>query len=236
MNVVNTFTANQLFNANVTVDTNTLFVDSVNNRVGVGTSAPAFKLHVINDAPSTVPFSVRAAAAQTAPLALFQDSGDQFVASITSNGTLSTLGIVDVGSWAGTTDLPDVVTDPNGYTGLVVRRINSFTSVAGSVVARTDDLLLERDGTSGGMRITFTGAGTRALRCLVITDPGAVVSAVALNITLAGSLAVGTSGNVYLSCMFGDLAGQGHHTEVTIQRQGLTSSTWIGTLASTFNQ
>jgi hypothetical protein len=34
-------------NADLTVDTNTLHVDSTNNRVGIGTSSPAAKLHVV---------------------------------------------------------------------------------------------------------------------------------------------------------------------------------------------
>ena len=45
-----TFTANQTINADLTVDTDTLYVDSTNNRVGIGTSSPATKLHVAGDA------------------------------------------------------------------------------------------------------------------------------------------------------------------------------------------
>ena len=41
-----TFSGNVAVNGNLTVDTNTLFGDAVNNRVGVGTSSPAAKLHV----------------------------------------------------------------------------------------------------------------------------------------------------------------------------------------------
>ena len=36
-------------NGNVAVDTNTFFVDSVNNRVGIGTSSPTAKLQVVGD-------------------------------------------------------------------------------------------------------------------------------------------------------------------------------------------
>lgn len=40
-------------NGNLAVDTNTLFVDAVNNRVGVGTAAPDSKLHVVDSSTST---------------------------------------------------------------------------------------------------------------------------------------------------------------------------------------
>jgi hypothetical protein len=44
--VSNTFTANQVINANLTVDTNTLHVDATNNLVGIGEASPAAGLHV----------------------------------------------------------------------------------------------------------------------------------------------------------------------------------------------
>ena len=47
--VANTFTANQTINADLTVDTDTLYVDSANNKVGMGTSAPDRTLHVKSD-------------------------------------------------------------------------------------------------------------------------------------------------------------------------------------------
>jgi len=44
--VANTFTANQTINADLTVDTDTLYVDATNNRVGIGTSSPQGNLSV----------------------------------------------------------------------------------------------------------------------------------------------------------------------------------------------
>ena len=41
-----TMTGNLIVNTNLTVDTNTLFVDSNNNRIGIGTIIPTNKLHV----------------------------------------------------------------------------------------------------------------------------------------------------------------------------------------------
>lgn len=44
---IKSFTTGVNISGNLTVDTNTLFVDSVNNRVGVGTASPNSPLHVI---------------------------------------------------------------------------------------------------------------------------------------------------------------------------------------------
>jgi len=51
--VANTFTANQTINADLTVDTDTLYVDSANNRVGIGESSPSVKLDVLAGALGT---------------------------------------------------------------------------------------------------------------------------------------------------------------------------------------
>ena len=47
--VANTFTANQTINADLTVDTSTLKVDSTNNRVGIGTPSPSQALDVVGN-------------------------------------------------------------------------------------------------------------------------------------------------------------------------------------------
>jgi len=43
------FTKSVSVSGNLTVDTNTLVVDSVNNRVGIGTASPSVALHVVGD-------------------------------------------------------------------------------------------------------------------------------------------------------------------------------------------
>jgi hypothetical protein len=55
--VANTFTANQTINADLTVDTNTLYVDSTNNRVGIGTSSPNSKFSIDYSSSSTSAFA-----------------------------------------------------------------------------------------------------------------------------------------------------------------------------------
>ena len=46
-----TFSGNVAVNGDLTVDTNTLHVDSTNNRVGIGTSSPSDTLHIKSSAP-----------------------------------------------------------------------------------------------------------------------------------------------------------------------------------------
>jgi hypothetical protein len=46
---------------NLTVDTNTLFVDAVNNRVGIGTATPATQLHVSSSGGNTAEIRLQAA-------------------------------------------------------------------------------------------------------------------------------------------------------------------------------
>ena len=47
-----TMTGAKSFSGNLTVDTNTLHVDSANDRVGIGTASPATKLHIIGTDPN----------------------------------------------------------------------------------------------------------------------------------------------------------------------------------------
>ena len=49
------------FDSNVAVDTNTLFVDSVANRVGIGTDSPTSNLHVVGDVAISSDLAVRRA-------------------------------------------------------------------------------------------------------------------------------------------------------------------------------
>ena len=52
-----TFSNAVTVNGNLTVDTNTLFVDAANNRVGIGTSSPASRLTVSDGSSGLTPFS-----------------------------------------------------------------------------------------------------------------------------------------------------------------------------------
>lgn len=85
---------------NVNIDSNTLYVDAVNNRVGIGTSGPEKKLHVVDtsDGATTTPLLVMnrgnatSTAAQIALIATGSDFSDGQYAAIKaiSGGTGST--------------------------------------------------------------------------------------------------------------------------------------------------
>ena len=65
-------------------------------------------------------------------------------------------GLVRSGSGTGTSESPATGLGAR-YEGVVTRRVVSTDCTAGSVIARTDELRLERDGTIGGMRIAWDG-------------------------------------------------------------------------------
>src|SRR5206468_11403328 len=90
-------------------------------------------------------------------------------ATFTSSVTVDTLrvrGPLRIGSETGTSETPNPA-------GLVIRRINSTDRHTNQVVARTDRLTLERDGTSGGFLIRYPATpGFITIACLGINSTG----------------------------------------------------------------
>ncbi|ETB63582.1 TPA: hypothetical protein DIC38_02640 [Candidatus Nomurabacteria bacterium] len=73
---------------NLTVDTNTLFVDSVNHRVGVGTTTPTYLLTLKSPASNTISFSLEKTGATTTPaLTAYEGSSTQGVMNFYDNGS-----------------------------------------------------------------------------------------------------------------------------------------------------
>lgn len=79
---------------NVTVDTNTLFVDSTNNRVGLGTASPTERLHVVGNgkfgtgaASNSQTLMVNTPSGTAAGLQLFQDANESWVMSNPASST-----------------------------------------------------------------------------------------------------------------------------------------------------
>jgi hypothetical protein len=141
-------------------------------------------------------------------------------------------GPVQIGSGTGSAEYPD--------RSLIFRRLKSTDVTAGSVVARTDTLTLERDGTFAGWRIVNAASpGNTTIAATGLTLAGATVNFVS---TLAGNASPATN-TVFTSaqnvvsfrCTFGDSYGPGHLTEVTLTRYG-SDWYWTGTVNSTFNQ
>lgn len=159
-------------------------------------------------------------------------------ASMRISGQIRTDNLLRLGSEARTTDAPGEFI-PGGYNGLVIRRIDSRT--LNGVVARTDVLQLNRDGTAAGFQISFGGtlASPQMIHCTGMNSAKVTVNA---RIKL---LAGTPSGGVqlfrddqnmeYFQCSLGDTFNAGHVTQVILQRYQ-DDNYWMGTVISTSNQ
>jgi len=141
-------------------------------------------------------------------------------------------GMTQMGSGTGTAESPDEA--------LIVRRVKSTSSMPGSIVARTDTLMLERDGTDGGWRlVNVASPGNITIAATGLTGTGTTVNTVFFisNGATAGTNTVFANSQNVVSfhCSFGDSRGPGHLTEVSLTRF-TTDFFWTGTLTSTFNQ
>src|SRR5713101_7701747 len=154
-------------------------------------------------------------------------------------GSVHASGLIRNGSEAGTSEAPSP-------TGLVVRRINSTSSSAGQVVARTDLLTLERDGTAGGMLVVNHGSPgiKETVNFLGIdssgTPKGRTFSFDNFKIGDYLEIFYDTQNIVHAEISFGRTFDAGQHmTQVVIDRydDGVTHDFyWSGTVTSTFNQ
>ena len=141
-------------------------------------------------------------------------------------------GLTHFGNGSGTAESPDK--------GLVVRRIRSTTATAGSVVARTDKLTLQRDGSNGGWRIVNVASpGNTTIAATGLNSGGGTVNFVT-SISSgagAGTTSIFSDGQNVVSfrCSFGDSFGPGEMAEVSLTRYP-GDSYWMGTVTSTFNQ
>jgi hypothetical protein len=163
------------------------------------------------------------------------------VVSFSSKGVIRNSSGVRSGSESGTTQKPTVTS--TSYIGLVNRRINdnSFL-IAGRVMARTDTLILERDGTTAGLRIN-NPAGTAlfpVVTCTGITSVGTLVTSVfgppvGLTTLFATGGGIDAQGIISVDCSFGDPFGLNNITKVHLLRYP-SDYFWVGTVTSSFNQ
>ena len=149
-------------------------------------------------------------------------------------GSTRVTGVLRSGSEAGTTQPPSPA-------GLVVRRINSTSASANQVVARTDLLTLERDGSNGGFLIRYPAPpGNTTIACMGMNSAGSQVNfyTALSNPGGAGTVQIYTDGQaiVHFQCTFGKTYDANQHlTQVTLSRYG-TDNYWSGTVTSTYNQ
>ena len=156
-----------------------------------------------------------------------------FTQPLTVSNDLAATGLARFGTGTGTAEAPVPA-------GLVVRRINSTVTTSNSVIARSDVLTLIRDGSYGGLMISYPASpGTQTIAAMGITSAGAQVNfyTTLANPGTAGTVQIYSNAQAVHSCQitFGNTYLEGHVTQVNISR-ALNDNFWVGTVNSTFNQ
>jgi hypothetical protein len=131
---------------------------------------------------------------------------------------------------------------PLGSEGLIIRRVASTTSSTSNVVARSELMKLERDGTFAGLQVSWSaGIGDAVINATGITESGTLV-AFHHHISYpgtAGSVTVFSGAQVvsHYDISFGDPYAStfGHITHVQLERSD-GDYFMIGTVTSTYNQ
>jgi len=157
--------------------------------------------------------------------------------NLTVNGNVQVMGLLRSGSETGTSDAPFPV-------GLVIRRVNSLSFAISNVVARTDAITLERDGTHEGLLIRYAAGSPKAtITCLAQSYYGTniIVHATLNGPPSAGTIQLLTSAQraVHADISFGNAFYQLQMTHVVLDRWDdgtISDFNWIGTLTSTYNQ
>lgn len=157
--------------------------------------------------------------------------------NINGNGTIS--GYLRLGSETNTASGPGY---PIGSPGLVIRRISSTSSTAGSLVARTDQLQLQRDGSVSGLQIAYSTSGFQTINAVGITTNNTqVIYRNTIRSASSGTLAMFTDSQkvVHYDISFGNPFNNGHTCRVVLDRydDGITSDNFlVGTITTTYNQ
>ena len=173
---------------------------------------------------------------------MFFQTGNVGIGVSEPSAPLHMNGPIRMGSEQGTTEPGTNLKSPGGYNGIVVRRIQSTSKTDGNVVARTNNIRLERDGTNGGMILRWGVKGESIIhgRGYAITNSGDVIGVLAqsVNENEGGSRQVihDEDNIVYLKFIFGNIYGYGHTTEVTLTRAFPFRHQWFGFIKTTYNQ
>jgi hypothetical protein len=162
-------------------------------------------------------------------------AGSVTVSSLTASNVQAT-GLLRSGSETGTSDPPSA--------GQVIRRVNSLSAAAGNIIARTDLLTLERDGTFEGLLIRYpAGAGQQTINCVAQTLSGTSIffHTTLNNPASPGTVQLVTSAQhaIHAQISFGNTRLNGYVTQVVIDRYDdgtTTDNYWVGTLTSSYNQ
>ena len=216
-------------NGNLAVDTNSLYVDATNNRVGIGTSSPSSLLHLSSNLPVLTFTDVNDASSSI----VYQDD-NLFVIDVDSANAKASSALafkvdnterarIDSSGRVGIGTTPETTLDVNG--AITLRPV----SIPGTGKAR----IYERDTDSKLYIQTGTGNAIRFLNSSQ-TD--------LLNIDSSGRLLVGTSSSSDTNCLVafqGNPASASNGAQVHLRRgeaaSAITSGEGIGYLVFTDN-
>ncbi len=165
-------------------------------------------------------------------------------------GLLQVSGPIRAGSETGTTDAPtlNIAGSEFSYSGIVTRRVVSGNLTANSIVARTNVMQIERDGTPGGMRFRWyaSGPAVQSVRGIAMSQSGTLIAirAEAANAFTGGvqQLFADADSIIWAHLFFGNLYNASHTAELTISRSLAFGSAaeggryWTGHLVTTFDQ
>lgn len=204
----------------------TMIIDGPTGNVGIGISAPEASLHVAGDVKL---------------------GGDLEIDGAIS-GHVRINGLIETGSGVVTADAPDLQFDGTwpGYRGMHVRRAISRQPTNGDVVAiaHSATVRLERDGTNGGMKITWDPLSPNNLRVFAATwIDGSGATGSFYKALTNPEVAAGGSVSVFSNAddvkmfrfMIGDPFNGRGHTEVSMFRFN-NDRIWVGSIISSTDQ
>ena len=160
-------TATGITFADLTVDTDTLYVDAANNRVGIGITSPDKKLHIVDTSAGAVTYPLRL---QNSGTTVGTDVGLIFTTKTSGGGSASSTIRSESEDTSGNSRL--VFTTPSGGSTSERMRIDSsgdVTMQGGRIYLKESDLgntaiALTRDADEGYVQLFSSGSQTIEIR------------------------------------------------------------------------
>ena len=152
-------------------------------------------------------------------------------------------GLLRLGSETNTASGPGYPPSSTGAGGLVIRRISSTSDGAGTLVARTDALQLQRDGTVSGLQMAYNvpSGYYQTINAIGITTNNTQVIYRNYLKTGAGTLYIFNDNQkiVHYDISFGNVYNAQHTCHVVLDRYddgSISDYFLVGTIVSTYNQ